>query len=139
MLTPPEFPLQVFYDGGCSVCAGEIEHYRRRDQDGLLVPVDITATDFDPQPYRIPLSAFMFELHAIDRQGTVYRGVDAFWAIWQAFPESFLFRVLGTLVSLPLLRLLARVGYRVFARIRPFLPKSPSGCTSGSCRIGHRR
>lgn len=139
MLTPPHFPLKIFYDGACSVCAGEIEHYRRKDQGGLLLPVDISAADFDPQTYGIPMSAFMFELHAIDREGTVYRGVDAFWAIWRAFPGSPLFRALGTLVTLPILRSFARLGYRGFARIRPWLPKKPSDCTSGNCNIGRHR
>jgi len=139
MLTPPHFPLKIFYDGACSVCADEIEHYRRKDLSGLLVPVDISTADFDPKPYDISMSAFMFELHAIDREGTVYRGVDAFWAIWQAFPQSLLFRTLGSLVTLPLLRSLARLGYRGFARIRPWLPKKHSDCTSGSCRLGRRR
>jgi predicted DCC family thiol-disulfide oxidoreductase YuxK len=136
MLTPPRFPLRVFYDGACAVCADEIEHYRRKDQAGRLVPVDISAADFDPQPYGITLSGFMFELHVIDREGTIYRGVDAFWAIWQAFPASPLFGLLGTLVTLPLLRPLARFGYRSFARLRPYLPKRHSACASGSCRSG---
>ena len=138
MLAAPQFPLRVFYDGACAVCAGEIEHYRRRDQAGRLVPIDISAADFDPHLSGIPLPALMYELHAIDRQGTIYRGVDAFWAIWQAFPASPLFWLLGRLVTLPLLRPLARLGYRGFARIRPYLPKRQSACLSGSCRIGRK-
>jgi len=132
----PQFPLRVFYDGACVVCAGEIEHYRRRDQAGRLVPVDISAADFDPRPYGIPLPAFMFELHAIDQRGTIYRGVDAFWAIWQAFPSAPLFCVLSRLVTLPVVRPLARLAYRGFARIRPYLPKRRSACTSGQCQRG---
>jgi len=136
MSAPPQFPLRVFYDGTCAVCAEEIEHYLRRDQDHRLVPIDITAADFDPHPCGIPLSALMYELHVIDRQGTIYRGVDAFWAIWQAFPGSPLFWLLGQLVTLPLLRPLARLGYQGFARIRRYLPKRRSTCATGSCRIG---
>jgi predicted DCC family thiol-disulfide oxidoreductase YuxK len=136
MSAPPQFPLRVFYDGACAVCAREIEHYLRRDQAGRLVPIDISAADFDPHPCGIPLSALMFELHVIDRQGTIYRGVDAFWAIWQAFPATPLFWLLGRLVTLPLLRPLARLGYRAFARIRRYLPKRRSACPTGSCRLG---
>ena len=32
MLITPDFPLQVFFDGSCSVCATEVERYGRRDQ-----------------------------------------------------------------------------------------------------------
>jgi predicted DCC family thiol-disulfide oxidoreductase YuxK len=138
MPAAPQFPLRVFYDGACAVCASEIEHYRRRDQAGRLVSIDISAADFDPHLYGIPLPALMYELHAIDRQGTIYRGIDAFWAIWQAFPASPLFWLLGRLVTLPLLRPLARLGYRGFARIRPYLPKRRSACLTGSCRIGRK-
>jgi len=138
MPAPPQFPLRVFYDGSCKVCAGEIEHYRRRDQAGRLVPIDISTTDFDPSSCGIPLPALMYELHVIDRQGTIYRGVDAFWAIWQAFPAAPLFKLLGRLVTLPLLRPLARLGYRGFARIRPYLPKHRSACPTDSCRIGRK-
>jgi predicted DCC family thiol-disulfide oxidoreductase YuxK len=138
MPAPPQFPLRVFYDGSCKVCAGEIEHYRRRDQAGRLVSIDISTTDFDPSSCGIPLPALMYELHVIDRQGTIYRGVDAFWAIWQAFPAAPLFKLLGRLVTLPLLRPLARLGYRGFARIRPYLPKHRSACPTGSCRIGRK-
>jgi len=134
----PLFPLRVFYDGACSVCAGEIDHYRRLDHAGRLVAVDISAADFDPLPYGIPLEAFHYELHAIDQQGTVYRGVDAFRAIWQAFPASVLFGMLATLVTLPVIRVLARAGYRGFARVRPFLPKRRSACHSGDCRVGRK-
>jgi len=136
MPAAPQFPLRVFYDGACTVCAGEIEQYRRRDQANRLVPIDISAADFDPHLCGIPLSALMYELHVIDRQGTIYRGVDAFWAIWQAFPGSPLFWLLGQLVTLPLFRSLARLAYRGFARIRPYLPKRRSTCSTGNCRIG---
>lgn len=135
---PVIFPLRVFYDGACAVCAGEIDHYRRRDRVGRLVPVDISTADFDPHPYGISLEAFQYELHAIDRDGRVYRGVDAFWAIWQAFPDSVPFRILAILVTLPIIRLLARAGYRGFARIRPYLPRRRSACTTGNCRIGRK-
>ena len=64
----------------------------------------------------------MAELHAIDQAGTVYRGVAAFRAIWQAFPEKPAYRILGWLVGLPLVAPLAGQIYRLFARLRPHLP-----------------
>lgn len=138
MPAPPAFSLTVFYDGACSVCAAEMSHYRSKDHGGRLVFVDISAPSFDPSPYGITLDEFMARMHAIDGAGRVYRAVEAFWAIWQAFPASTLYGVLGTLVMLPGVNLLARLGYRGFARIRRHLPRRKAPCTGGSCRIDHR-
>jgi predicted DCC family thiol-disulfide oxidoreductase YuxK len=132
----PRFPLQVFYDGACPLCSREIDHYRRQDRRQWLEPIDISTPGFDPQLYGIPLAAFMAELHAIDQAGTVYRGVAAFRAIWQAFPERGLYRIMGRLVGLPLVEPLAAWFYRLFARLRPHLPGRKRSCNSGSCRIG---
>jgi len=132
----PAFPITVFYDGSCSVCAAEIEHYRRQDQAGRLVLVDVGSPDFRPESYNIDRQAFMYELHVIDRNGRVYKGIEAFWAIWQAFPAATLYGMLGTLVTLPLINPLARLCYKGFARIRRYLPKKSSDCTNGTCRIG---
>ena len=136
MPVKPQFPLRIFYDGACSVCATEVEQYGKRDLAGRLILIDISAADFSAQPFGIALSDFLHQLHAIDQNGIVYRGVEAFWAIWQAFPASTLFGLLGTLITLPVLNPLARLGYWGFARIRRFLPKRRNSCTTGSCRIG---
>ena len=129
----PDFPLRIFYDGSCIVCATEIEHYLRRDREGRLEPVDISAADFNPAPYGISREEFMAQLHAIDSSGRVYRGVEAFRAIWQAFPESTWLGLLGRFISLPGISALARLAYRGFARIRKYLPKRQSDCARGHC------
>ena len=36
MPNKPRFPIQVFYDGSCIVCATEIEHYHRHHQQGVV-------------------------------------------------------------------------------------------------------
>lgn len=134
----PLFPITVFYDGACSVCSTEIEQYRCQDRAGRLLLVDISTPDFNPARYNLSLSAFMYELHVIDSRGVVYTGVEAFWAIWQAFPASTLYGLFGTLITLPIINPLARLGYRGFARIRKYLPKKRNDCADGSCRIGKK-
>lgn len=131
----PVFPLRVFYDGGCVVCSTEIEHYLRRDRLERLVAVDISQADFDPAEFGISQQEFMHELHALDRQGTVYRGVDAFWAIWQAFPAGSLYALLGKIITLPIISHCARLAYRGFARVRKYLPKRKQVCADGSCDL----
>jgi predicted DCC family thiol-disulfide oxidoreductase YuxK len=119
----PEFPLRVFYDGGCSVCSTEMKAYRNREYGGRLIFININAPGFDPTPYGIASKAFMHELHAIDREGRVYRGVDALRAIWRAYPASTRYVLLAGLIALPGINFLARQIYRSFARIRNQLPK----------------
>ena len=131
----PHYPLRVFYDGACPVCSREIAHYQRRDRHGKLIAVDISAANFDPQPYGIPLRTFQSELHAIDQEGTVYRGVEAFRAIWLAFSDRLIYRVMASLITLPLIDPCARLGYRLFARLRPHLPRRGGDCDAGTCRF----
>lgn len=88
MPVKPEFPLKVFYDGSCYVCSTEMFVYMRKNHEGRLEFVDISMPDFNPDQYGIRLADFMFQMHAIDRTGRVYRGPEAFRAIWQAFPVS---------------------------------------------------
>lgn len=128
----PRFPLRVFYDGSCIVCAKEIEHYLRKDHGGKLVAVDISRPDFDPAPSQISLADFMLQLHAIDQDGLIFKGVDSFWAIWQAFPSSTIYGLMGRIIQLPLVNRLARIGYWLFARVRSYLPKQHK-CESGTC------
>lgn len=134
MRTTPDFPLRIYYDGSCIVCATEIERYGRKDQDGRLILVDISDPGFDATSLGISRADFMFQMHAIDRIGRVFRGVEAFWAIWQAFPSSTLLGLCGTLISLPVLNPLARLCYRIFADLRGYLPKRSRDCSSGTCR-----
>jgi len=138
MRVKPQFPLRVFYDGSCPVCGSRVEGYGRKDRAGRLIPVDVSAPDFDPAPFAIPRADFMYQMHALDRSGRVYRGVDAFWAIWQAFPASRFLGLCGVLVTLPLVNPLARLAYRVFARLRVYLPRRRRACAGGSCRIDRR-
>ena len=132
----PRFPLRIFYDGACIVCATEVEHYGRSDHAGHLLLVDISTPEFDPTPLGISREALMYQMHAIDAAGRIYRNVEAFWAIWQAFPTATVYGLLGRLVTQPLLNPLARLGYRIFARLRRYLPRRARDCSTGSCRIG---
>ena len=98
--------------------------------------MDISAREFDPAPLEITLDELMYQMHVIDQRGRVYRNIEAFWAIWQAFPASSLYGFLGALINLPLINPVARLCYRGFARIRRYLPKRGDDCSTGACRIG---
>jgi len=133
----PVFPLTIFYDGSCIVCATEMAHYRKKSHGGRLIFVDISAPDFEPERYGRSLQEFMTRMHVMDAEGAVYRGVDAFPVIWQAFPD-LIYRLMGKFIRLPVIHPLARIGYALFARFRPYLPRKEAACDSASCHLGHR-
>lgn len=119
------------------VCAAEIEHYLKKGHGDKLVAIDISTPDFDPTPYGIQFADFMFELHAIDQDGQIFKGVDSFWAIWQAFPASTVYGIMGRVIQMPVANRFARTGYWLFARVRPYLPKRHK-CDNGTCSIHNK-
>jgi predicted DCC family thiol-disulfide oxidoreductase YuxK len=106
----------------------------KKDHGGRLEFIDISATDFNPDEFGIGLTDFMYQMHAIDQAGRVYRGPEAFRAIWQAFPSSAWYGFLAALVNFPGIRILARAAYLTFARTRKYLPKRRRAV----CKIGKR-
>lgn len=134
----PAFPLIVFYDGACIVCATEIAHYGRMAHQGRLRLVDISDPHFDPAPYGRSLEQFMEQMHVLDSKGRYYLGVDAFPAIWAALPGRS-WRLLARVIAWPGVHHLARCGYRAFARLRRYLPRRESQCNGGTCRLHHHR
>lgn len=118
----PIYPLTVFYDGGCPVCAREIAHYRRRECEGRLYFVDISQPDFDPTLYGRSQQEFMARMHAMDSCGRFFVGVDAFRALWRGMPGRF-YPFLATLAGFPGIHQLARGGYYWFARLRRYLSR----------------
>jgi len=128
--------LEVFYDGACSVCRREMEHYRQRDSQGRLHLVDIAAAGFDASAYGIEQAEFMARLHVRDAKGAFHTGVDAFARIWETVPGPG-WSLLARLVQLPGVHAVAGVGYALFARYRVYLPKTAE-CDDDHCRL-HRR
>ena len=74
------YPLTVFYDASCPLCAGEMRALKSRDQDGKLQLVDCSAADFDESVLAgvaIRRHDLMALIHARDAHGRWYVGVDA--------------------------------------------------------------
>lgn len=107
--------ITVFYDGSCSLCSREINHYRKIAPAGVFAWVDITR---DPEPltklgYR--LQDGLRQLHTRDDQGRMHRGIDSFLLIWQHLDR---WRWLAGLVRLWGIYHVAALCYRLFARWR---------------------
>lgn len=125
--------LTVYYDGGCHLCSREIEHYRKKDTERRLQLIDIAAPGFDAAAAGLDPVAVRRELHVRRPDGKLAVGLPAFIAIWEALPG---FGALATVARLPLLSPLLRGGYRIFAAIRPYLPRRPRAeCADGRCAV----
>ncbi len=105
----------VFYDGKCGLCRKEINYYKKIAPPGLFDWQDITESLDDLNEQGISLSAGLKQIHAKDHDGRLYVGVDAFILIWK---QLRWWRVLATLVALPLIWQIADIVYRIFAHWR---------------------
>lgn len=126
------WPLTLYYDGDCPLCAREIGMLRRHASPQRLLLVDIAAADFDPMPLGVSLNAMQDRLHARWADGEWVLGLDASLWSWEAAG-------LGSWVA-PLrwrpLRPLLEWGYRLFCRLRPHLARLPHPDGATRCREG---
>jgi predicted DCC family thiol-disulfide oxidoreductase YuxK len=122
--------LTLFFDGLCPLCAREIAHYRKHIPAGTAHYLDITAADFDARAHGLDPGRVHREMH-VKVGEEVRTGVDAFIAIWEATTR---YRWAARLARLPGIHFVLTLGYAVFARMRPLLPRLPRPlCESGTC------
>jgi predicted DCC family thiol-disulfide oxidoreductase YuxK len=90
----------VYYNGACPVCGPEIKRFRRaaRQSAATFAWHDLAATPEALQSRGVSATAARRRLHAIDSQGRLHVGIDAFALIWQQLPR---YRWLAPLVRLP--------------------------------------
>jgi predicted DCC family thiol-disulfide oxidoreductase YuxK len=136
----PAWPLTLFYDGDCPLCAREILHLRRHADSTRLQLVDVTASDFEADSLGM-MTAQQFKdlLHARFADGTWVKGLDATYWSWRA---AGLGHWAAPLAWKPL-RPLFDLGYRLFLRFRPQLawiphPEGGKRCSDGQCAIASK-
>ncbi|MGQ0547506.1 MAG: thiol-disulfide oxidoreductase DCC family protein [Betaproteobacteria bacterium] len=84
---PIRYPLTIFYDASCPLCASEMHALKARDRAGKLELVDCAAPDFDESVLSgLPIrrSDLMTLIHARDAHGRWLRGVDVLAAAYGA-------------------------------------------------------
>ena len=105
--------IKVYFDGNCGLCSKEINYYRKIDKKNIFEWVNIYIHDTDLEKLGITKSEALMELHALDENGKMYKGVDSFTLIWRNL--SFFWSILGILVSFYPIYLTAKFAYRKFA------------------------
>lgn len=130
----PAWPLTLYYDGACPLCAREIRLLRRRAPPQRLRLVDIAAADFDPASTGLSRAELQARLHARFADGRWVSGLDAtFWSWCAAGLERW-----AAPLRWAALRPLLELAYRLFCRLRPRLhwlphPDGAARCRAGSC------
>jgi predicted DCC family thiol-disulfide oxidoreductase YuxK len=107
--------LEVYYDGGCPVCAREIAHYRGRPGAERIVWVDVAGTLDASLGPDLTRGAALARLHVRREDGTLVDGAAAFAEIWARLPG---FRWLAHMMRLWPVPWVAEALYSGFLRMR---------------------
>ena len=84
---PIRYPLTVFYDASCPMCASEMQALGRLDREARLELVDCSAADFDETALAgvgITRADLMTRIHARDAHGRWLVALDAIEAAYRA-------------------------------------------------------
>ncbi|MDE3155431.1 MAG: DUF393 domain-containing protein [Acidobacteriota bacterium] len=122
--------LTVLYDGGCSLCRASARRLRQIDRGGRVELVDLHepgATARFPQVDREEALRWM---QAVDAQGRVYSGADAWARIGLALPG---WKLVAWLLLVPGIHAVARAAYAWVARNRYRWNREI--CADGSCAV----
>lgn len=82
VLTQIQWPVRVFYDASCRMCAAEMHNLKVRDVGHRLSLVDCSTPGFDRGP--APTAQLMARMHCQDARGAVFSGVEAFRVLYHA-------------------------------------------------------
>lgn len=126
----PSWPLTLYYDGDCPLCAREIQLLRQHADVQRLCLVDISLRDFHAESIGLTQPALQNLLHARFADGQWVTGLDATLWSWRA---AGLGRWTAPL-TWPALRPLLELGYRAFCRLRPYLEWLPHPDASRRCK-----
>ena len=116
------YPLTIYYDASCPMCATEMHTLKETDFDNKLILVDCSAANFN-EPASCPTTreVMMERIHAQDANGQWLKGVDVFAVAYRATGFTKLGKIWGNQTLKPLLSRM----YPWVADNRHWLSKTP--------------
>jgi len=126
--------LTIFYDSHCPLCMKEMQHLKKCDHEERIKLVDLHATELEQRYPFIDKDLAMKKLHAQSDSGEILYGLDVTCKAWALVGK---YRWLSIL-RLPLIKPIADLMYRFFARYRGTLAFFITGkkhCDSNQCKI----
>ncbi len=135
-----QWPLTLYFDGDCPLCAREIKLLRRRASEERLQLVDMSEAGFEAQALGFSHEQMQASLHARFADGRWVKGLDATLWAWRAAGLGAWAAPLTWRATRPLLS----VAYRVFCRLRPHLnwlphPDGSQRCKDDVCAVPESR
>lgn len=106
--------IDVYYDGGCPICRWEVDLYAKMDKQARIRWTAIETLADTALPAGKTREDLLGRFHVRDLHETEWHiGVDAFARIWRTLPGL---RRVAWLFSVPALRQITQVAYRIFLR-----------------------
>lgn len=112
--------MKIYYDGKCHLCAKEVKIYHKQNKEKALEFVDIMNPSFSPEAEGLDPNGVHQRFHIKTDDGRILEGVEAFREIWSKLPQ---WKWAHKASGLPMINYAMRVGYRLFTKIRPHLPR----------------
>ena len=87
MRRPLRYPLSVFYDASCPLCANEMHALKALDAAGRVQLIDCSAPQFSDEGFLaegITRTALMARMHVRDASGQWFVAMDAFEVVYRA-------------------------------------------------------
>jgi predicted DCC family thiol-disulfide oxidoreductase YuxK len=122
--------LTVLYDGACGLCRASVARVRRLDPRGLVELLDLHDTSVSTRFPQVNLEEAMRLMQAVDPNGRVYSGVDAWARIGLALPG---WKLLAWLLRVPGIHFVAQRFYGWVARNRYRWNREL--CADGTCAL----
>ena len=126
------YPLTVFFDGACPICAREIALMKRLDRRRQVDFCDFSSQVYDATSRGFAAADLGTVIHARWADGSVITGVEVFRAMWEAVGLG----VLAKLSRLSFVEPLVLRAYAWFARNRLRLTGRLKACT-GDASAAH--
>lgn len=130
--------LSIFYDGQCPLCVKEMDSLRKLNAEGKLAFIDIEAEGFTQAYPNIDKKEARTILHGLLSDGQYLYGLDVGYEAWRTVAEKQFVTHIFAFSRLPIVKPLANLIYRFFAKYRnniSLLLTGKSRCDNGNCRI----
>ena len=112
-----ERSLTVYFDGGCSLCQAEINHYRKQEGADNICFRDVSNSE-EMLAGDLTKEQAMKRFHVRGYDGLLLSGAAAFVAVWSTLPR---WKWAARLAALPGILMMLEIAYRLFLPVRPIL------------------
>ncbi len=102
--------MKIYFNNSCSICRSEINVYKKQSISKLEW-IDITNNKNAENETKKTSKDLLRRLH-VKYEGKIYSGAQAFVVLWKQMPK---FRILGNILSLPILFHIFSLSYEIVA------------------------